>query len=250
MTIRKVKEWWERRNYEELKIRVWSTLKKRFLDRSEYSLHVSPCGRVTAEPREQKDKLVVQLSTGCFDMDKQEVYEGDVVRTDEGNWTGVVVFAEGKFYLAGLNGGFSSGPGVAWNYSKITGNILQDGSGVKSRFKRLIGSSFKVRVWSVFERRHLKPGEYWLKVQKSGRLVAVPNKVDRLVIQMFTGCLDSEGRDVYEGDIIETDREERGCVIYRDCSFCSLDRRLIGEELNRLNIHRLGNIGENEYLMR
>jgi len=60
---------------------------------------------------------------GSNDINNNEIYENDILLTDEAGWTAKVIFSGGAFWLTGLdNKGFSIEPN--WNKCKIIGTII------------------------------------------------------------------------------------------------------------------------------
>ena len=119
-------EWFESRR-RSFRIRVWSSVKKKMLPQGDYRVKVLPNGLLVASSYLSKmDELIILQSTGCFDMDNSEVYEGDVVRTDELGWTGCVCYGGGGFYLEDKENGFSACNYLNWKGCKVLGNIFEN----------------------------------------------------------------------------------------------------------------------------
>jgi len=64
---------------------------------------------------------VFEQFTGHMDMQGQEIFEGDVVRTDEGGWIARVVYNYDGFMLTDNHGGFSCSP--SYKNCLVIGNI-------------------------------------------------------------------------------------------------------------------------------
>ena len=71
----------------------------------------------------QTEKTVIQIATGCHDKDGREIYEGDYVMTDEGDWIGAVVFSDGHFWCLDEHGGYSWL--VEWQKGMVVGNVFE-----------------------------------------------------------------------------------------------------------------------------
>jgi uncharacterized phage protein (TIGR01671 family) len=61
---------------------------------------------------------------GQLDINSKEIYEGDVLKTDEANWIAKVIYNYDGFVLTGLNNkGFSCSP--SYKNCEIIGNIYE-----------------------------------------------------------------------------------------------------------------------------
>ena len=67
---------------------------------------------------------VIQFSTNCKDIKGREIFEGDILKTDEGGWVAVVVFGSGRFCLESADGGFSALPN--WEDCEVIGNVYEN----------------------------------------------------------------------------------------------------------------------------
>ena len=73
---------------------------------------ISPAGK-----KHRLENIIIQRCTGTQDVEKNDIFEGDYLLTDEGNWKGYVVFDDGHFYLTDEAWGYSMEPN--WNQCKI-----------------------------------------------------------------------------------------------------------------------------------
>jgi uncharacterized phage protein (TIGR01671 family) len=97
-------------------------------------------------------------------------------------------------------------------------------------------------------------GHTMLKVndnQDDNQLVTEP--VDHKSVGQFTGLLDKNGKEVYEGDILRTEHTTPLLVVYEDGGFCFYNDltsgadRLAQNRCERLEIY--GNVHENKDLL-
>ena len=122
-------EFWLRGRNSKFKFRVWSRQSKMF----EPTYHLEDIGLCRNGDgwgfRMKDDTCVVQQYIGCKDIDGLEIYEGDIVETDENGWIAVVVYGDGMFCCEDAGGGFSSY--VNWNACQVIGNVYENPELVK-----------------------------------------------------------------------------------------------------------------------
>jgi hypothetical protein len=70
-----------------------------------------------------RDCILMQ-STGFMDKKGREIYEGDILKTDEAGWIGMVVYDSAHQFLTDYNGGYSEFP--SWANCKIIGNVYEN----------------------------------------------------------------------------------------------------------------------------
>lgn len=115
-----MKEFWLRANNVVPKFRAWNKHTKSF-EQKVVHLEFIPFAE---EWTFNDPDLVLQFSTGCKDINGREIYEGDILKTDEADWIAAVVFGNGHFSLEDAHGGFSAFP--TWNACKVIGNVYQN----------------------------------------------------------------------------------------------------------------------------
>jgi len=120
-------EFWLRGKNSEMKFRVWSNVLHQFVDiaHSSETMDLACKDGIWFMGDEAR---VIQPYIGCKDIDGVEIYEGDIVETDE-SWTAVVVFGDGMFCCEDAGGGFSSY--VNWGACKVIGNVYENPELVK-----------------------------------------------------------------------------------------------------------------------
>ena len=128
------------------------------------------------------------------------------------------------------------------------------------------GNRFRFRVWDEEEKKWadglLNNGQGWLGVEwfwDGGGIDSRGNAIDesRFTIEQCTGIRDSNGKLIYEGDILcanDDDFENRFVVVWQKsfCGFALENTRRGGISLSTLIaasiMHKIGNIHENQEL--
>ena len=115
----KNREFWLRGRNSKMKFRVWDNVLHQFADVAH------PFGMACKDGIwfMGDESRVIQPYIGCKDIDGLEIYEGDIVETDE-SWVAVVVFGDGMFCCEDAGGGFSSY--VNWGACKVIGNVYEN----------------------------------------------------------------------------------------------------------------------------
>ena len=124
------KQWFERDW--PLKFRVWDG--HEFTD--ECSLIMGMNGAEVIGIGMQPHNKKIQIWTGCLDANGKEIFEGDYLMTNEGNWVVAVVFGNGYFWCLDEHGGFSYS--VEWEKGLVVGNVFEgiDEEPVEAEAKR------------------------------------------------------------------------------------------------------------------
>jgi uncharacterized phage protein (TIGR01671 family) len=118
----------------EIKFRAWDK-NKRVMTKVE-GIHFGDDGSaltITFEPAPKSEyhiglvngeNGILMQSIGELDKNGKDIYEADILITDECSWKAKVVFQRGAFILLDNLGGFSVEPN--WNKCEVIGNIFEN----------------------------------------------------------------------------------------------------------------------------
>jgi uncharacterized phage protein (TIGR01671 family) len=113
-----------------LKFRVWHKPSKKYLEL--FTLHYNETGIFAAtlfddkkEVRSFANEMDIEVQVEDIkDKNGKDIYEGDVVKTNEADWIAVVVFEYGMFLCRDRLGGFSSS--CDWSEFEVLGNVHEN----------------------------------------------------------------------------------------------------------------------------
>jgi uncharacterized phage protein (TIGR01671 family) len=86
------------------------------------------------------------------------------------------------------------------------------------RKKNMKNREIKFRVWNHGDDRGGKTGMYYYDLEFAARCYKHP---EYYTLQQFTGILDKNSREIYEGDIIKAEYKEKGNFIVGEIKFGS-----------------------------
>lgn len=114
----------------EIKFRAWDTDRQRMRTGSD-NLMLDLGGRkywqfgydLNFLDQSHAKEFVLMQYTGLHDKNGVEIYEGDIVKTDENDWVGKVVYEAPEFALVDNGFGFAS---LGYCETKVIGNIYEN----------------------------------------------------------------------------------------------------------------------------
>lgn len=121
----------------------------------------------------------------------------------------------------------------------------------------------KFRIWDIENKEMLKVQELDFEPTFYGGRIAIrPDQyndyfdTEDMILMQYTGLHDKNGKEIYEGDIIEITRQciwENGVVIFLNgCFFTKVNETLLPlheSEINNFKLKVIGNIYDNPELL-
>lgn len=105
----------------EIKFRAWHT---RGVSKDEFAMTYWVLGSGLDNSVFFSNAKDVMQFTGLKDKNGKEIYEGDILQTNEAGWKAKVIFNHGAFLLVDNRGGFSTEP--EWKECEVIGNIHEN----------------------------------------------------------------------------------------------------------------------------
>jgi uncharacterized phage protein (TIGR01671 family) len=105
-----------------IKFRVWGD----FGNSSGEFTYIYHCGHHNPSLNDilTQKEFIFQQFTGLKDKNDNEIYEGDIVRTDEAGWIAEVIYDRDCFMCSDKQGGFSTF--CQWEKFEVIGNIFEN----------------------------------------------------------------------------------------------------------------------------
>lgn len=110
----------------EIKFRGWNKSTKRMIDPHKLTPLAlnSECKDLKGLFLPFHEDVELMQFTGLLDKNSKEIWEGDIVLTDEADWIGEVIFNHGMFMCRDKKGGFASF--CNWDKFEVIGNIYEN----------------------------------------------------------------------------------------------------------------------------
>ena len=114
-------------NNRELKFRIWDKSTKKYLGQNiGIGIHDCAGGIIDLNKIFNNEECIIQQLTGLKDIKDNEIYEGDILKLNDGyNSISQVFFIDGCFIIGDKNK-VMIGPLWDWTKSEIVGNILEN----------------------------------------------------------------------------------------------------------------------------
>ena len=113
--------------------------------------------------------------------------------------------------------------------------------------------TIKFRVWDKKDKKWLEYGflgfDGELLMDNVGGGLETHEKIKDCVIQSFIGLKDKNGKEIYEGDIVQTQGVDNWEVIFRKGCFCYKTGERQYHIFNEKEVEIIGNIYENKDLL-
>lgn len=149
----------------ELKFRIWDTLAKKYISQRNYlsSMKVGESGIATFTYKQYLDGgFIIQQYTGLLDSNRNEIYEGDIVKFNEPTKLAEGVYMASLYVFDFYEGSFTR----PYIYNSING----------SKFVRMeAGALNPVGRAKLDDNQHFD----WTKAEVLGNILSNPELIDR-----------------------------------------------------------------------
>lgn len=107
----------------------------------------------------------------------------------------------------------------------------------------------KFRAWDNDNKVFLKPEELLIRAFNGAVLNWNKEMTNNVIIQQFTGLLDKSGKEIYEGDIVNTTARGVCKIIWNDNENAFRLEKFDELPLSLLRLEVIGNVFENPELL-